>query len=194
MKRIFALFLLLAIAAAPVSANDAVLTKLKDTVDRVLKVLYADGGVAKEQRTQAVREAIGDTFSFYAISRRALARNWDKLSAEQQAEFPELFTDLLVNTYADRYDGDTPPKVEWGSVTDLNAKRKEVASTIYINGQPAEVLYRLALTDDSWQVYDIIAEGISLISNYRQQFDSIIQREGVDALMESLRNKSTPSQ
>ncbi len=182
--------LLLALGAPTLSAAEDPLTALQGTVDQVLDKLYGENAVPEAERAEAVREAVGGTFSFYTIARRALGRNWSELNATQQERFVELFTDLLVRTYADRYEGDSPPEVTWGKTQKLGDKRMEIYSTVEVNGEPAEVMYRLALLDGEWQVYDVIGEGVSLVSNYRDQFNSLINRGGPEALLKELEAKN----
>jgi phospholipid transport system substrate-binding protein len=161
---------------------------LQATVDEVLNRIYGEGAVPADQRTAAVREAVGGIFSFKTIARGALGRGYRQFSESQFEKFTDSFTDLLVDTYSKRYEGDEPPEISWGRTERLGSNRMEVYSTVTIGDSPAEVVYRLAKLDGRWRVYDIVAEGVSLVGNYREQFRAILNKEGPEGLLDQINN------
>ena len=179
----------LALALVPVSAAADPQKDLAETVARIIEVLEDKDQLGEEALQEKVEEVIGERFSFYVIGRRALGRNWSRLDQDQQERFTALFTDLLVKTYTERYRGDEDIEVTWGKTVRLTDRKMEIDSTIILDGEPAAVLYRLAELDEGWQVYDVIIEGVSLVGNYREQFNSILNKEGPDELIANLRAK-----
>ncbi|MGJ3242250.1 MAG: MlaC/ttg2D family ABC transporter substrate-binding protein [Opitutales bacterium] len=182
--------LILLLSALPLSAQvDDVVGKLKTTVRQVLSVLEDTAGEPEARRVAAVRAVIGERFSYQLIARGALGRGWTRLDANQQEQYVDLFTDLVVTTYMDRYTSDEPPAIEWGEVTRLSEKRLEVESSVMVGGSPATVVYRLLRYKGDWQVYNLTIEGVSLVGNYREQFAEILNRGGPEAVLQTLREK-----
>lgn len=132
-------------------------------------------------------------FSFASTTRLAVGPAWRDFTPEQQARVTELFSRLVIRTYADRVGGDTAPEIHYGQATELRAGRVEVATSITSAGQTYAVAYRLELDSGAsparWRVYDVVAEGVSLISNYRSQFDPIVKKSGARGLIETLEAK-----
>jgi phospholipid transport system substrate-binding protein len=164
--------------------------ELVGVVENLLEELYTETPATEGKRKEKLRTIITTKFNFEAIARRALGHNWNRFKESQQKEFVELFTGLLVNTYADRYDGKIRPTISWGESIDLARNRIEIHSVVSLDGQNYQVLYRLALLEDQWQVYDVIIEGVSLVGNYRQQFDSVLSRQKPEDLLKILREKN----
>jgi len=98
----------------------------------------------------------------------------------------------VMRTYASRFEPAERPVIKYGASSELPRGRQEVATTISYAGQRYSVSYRMQSHGDGWRIYDVIAEGVSLIANYRAQFDSIIKKSGVSgltaALEENLKN------
>lgn len=132
-------------------------------------------------------------FAFGTTTRLAVGPAWRDFAPEQQKKTVALFSRLVIRTYADRVTGDTNPKIVYGQPLELKAGRVEVPTTTTTAGQTYAVAYRLELdregTPARWRVYDVVAEGVSLISNYRSQFDPIIKKSGASGLLETLETK-----
>lgn len=132
-------------------------------------------------------------FAFATTTRLAVGREWRDFSPTDQARIIQLFSQLIVRTYSDRIRGEAAPTITYGTATQLNPTRGEVPTTIQTSGATYSVTYRMELDPSSsparWRVYDVIAEGVSLISNYRSQFAPIVSRGGAAALLRSLETK-----
>lgn len=133
-------------------------------------------------------------FAFTTTTRLSVGPAWRDFSPEQQKRITELFSHLVIRTYADRISGETDPKIVFGKPTELRAGRVEVPTQTTIStGQTFAVTYRLELDRESqpqrWRVYDVIGEGVSLISNYRSQFDPIVKKSGAKGLISTLEAK-----
>lgn len=132
-------------------------------------------------------------FAFATTTRLAVGPAWRDFSADDQAKATALFSRLVIRTYADRVTGDTRPKIVYGQPLELKAGRVEVPTTTNTAGQTYAVAYRLELDRATqparWRVYDVVAEGVSLISNYRSQFEPIIKKSGAPGLIATLEAK-----
>jgi phospholipid transport system substrate-binding protein len=159
--------------------------QLKGAIDRVVKIvedpsLKGDDRVA--DRRAAVRKIADEIFDFNEIARRALARHWQPLTDKQRAEFVSLFSDLLERSYMS--------KIELYGGERVDGEIATVATRIVTkNGTEVPIDYRLLKKGDRWLVYDVNIEGVSLVSNYRTQFNKIIQTASFEDLIQKLRAK-----
>jgi phospholipid transport system substrate-binding protein len=163
---------------------------IQQTVDDVLAVLR-DSSLSETQRRQRIEEIAYARFDGATTSRLVLARNWKRFSAEQRVAFQEEFERYLAATYGSRIDRYSNESVE--IVGERVETRGDVTvRTRIVGGQfdAAVVDYRLRQRDGQWRVIDVIIEGISLISNYRDQFKEVLARGGPERLLERLRQKN----
>jgi phospholipid transport system substrate-binding protein len=130
-------------------------------------------------------------FDYQDTARRSLGQHWNERTPEEQREFVKLFGDLLERAYfskIDRYQGE---KVRYGAET-IDGDEAQVKTTITTNtGSDVPVDYRMHRVDDRWLVYDVTIEGVSMVSNYRSQFNKIVRTESYRALVERLKGKQT---
>jgi phospholipid transport system substrate-binding protein len=168
--------------AAAAEPTDA----LKARIDRVLRLLDAPG----DQRAE-IRKVAEDIFDFQEMSRRALGPHWNARSPQERREFVGLFTDLLERSYLARVESGRGGKVFYTGET-VSGDEATVRTRI-VTQQRAEIPvdYRMQRKDGRWQIYDVNIEGISLINNYRSQFNAVIQSGSYAALAERLRSKET---
>jgi phospholipid transport system substrate-binding protein len=186
--------LLLASTPHPGQAGEP-LDKIRQTVEDVLTIL-ADESLKVPERTDErrtkIRQTVLQRFGFEEMAQRALAQHWRKLTPEQQKEFVSLFSDLLERSYIDKIEGYGGGKENIRYTKESIDKdgyatvRSEILSQRDLN---VEVEYRLLQRDGNWQVYDIIIEGVSLVNNYRTQFNKIILESSYDNLMKQMRLK-----
>jgi phospholipid transport system substrate-binding protein len=166
--------------------------QLKGAIDRVVKTLeepaYKGEGKGMERR-RAVRKIADDIFDFTEISRRALARHWQTLSEKQREEFVGLFADLLERSYISKIELYGGEKIIYGNER-VDGDLATVATRIITkNGTEVPVEYRMHKKGDRWLVYDVNIEGVSLVSNYRTQFNKIIQTASYNDLVQKLKTK-----
>ena len=168
--------------------------QLKGAIDRVVASLddptMKGEGKAAERRA-AVRKIANEIFDFGEIARRSLGRYWQPLSEAQRSEFVGLFGDLLERSYISKIELYGGEKIIYsGERVDGDLA---VVSTKIItkNGTEVPVDYRLFRRGDTWKVYDVNIEGISLVSNYRTQFNKIIQTSGYNSLVDRMKAKQT---
>lgn len=196
MTRIRLCAVMLAAVLAILTAREAVAgpptDQLKSALDRVVKVvenpsLKGDDRVA--ERRIAVRKIADDLFDFNEIARRALARHWQPLTDKQRAEFVSLFSDLLERSYISRIEQYGGEKIQYVGER-VDGDTASVATRIVTkNGTEVPIDYRLLKKGDRWPVYDVNVEGVSLVSNYRTQFNKIIQTGSFADLIQKLKAK-----
>lgn len=163
---------------AVLSADEPQRELLQSTIDAALDVLYAEGSsqLSFEEKQAKVRAAIEAHYDLDVIIRRAIGRNWRLMSVPEQAKVLELIKRLVLKAYVQGLDGKSRPVVTLGEVVAVADKRIEIQSTIILDEQTYSVLYRLGRMKSGWQIYDIVAENISVVSNYRQQIDDHFRR------------------
>jgi len=159
---------------------------LRRGVDEVMAVVY-DPAPSEEPLSVRIRPVLEKYFDFAGITRRAIGSGWRQLTPEQQKQATDLFGEIVLRTYADRFQPKERPTLSYGAVVELSARRRELAQTVGYLGQDYSVAYRMEeQPSGTWLVYDIIIEGVSMVSNYRAQFDAILQKGGPEALLRSL--------
>ena len=172
----------LALLPTPAAAG-APTDTLRAAAEKVIQIL--DDPVLKpEARAPAI-----DILDFTEISRRALGRHWRSLSDAEREEFVRLFRALLDRTYLPQirlYQGERIQFVGESVDGDFSAVQARVATR---RGQEAAVIFRLHRPSERWLIYDVSVEGISLVGNYRAQFDQIIQRASYQALVTRIKQK-----
>lgn len=134
-------------------------------------------------------------FAFETTTRLAIGPAWRDLKPAEQQSLTKLFSHLVIRTYVDRIGGDTTPQVVYSAPTELRPGRVEIPTRVTSAGQTYAIAYRLELNPSTqhWRVYDIVAEGVSLISNYRSQFDPIVRKSGAAGLIKTLELKLADS-
>ena len=161
---------------------------LKSAVDEVLAIAY-DGEATTIPLAQRVRPSLEKHFNFQTITRRAIGPGWRQFTPEQQARTTSLFSDLVIRTYADRFEAGTRPGITYSKAVIPDAAKptlRELPTTIDYAGKKYSVVYRVEQTGDNWFVYDVIIEGVSMIANWRSQLDPIFQKGGAAAVIASL--------
>jgi len=164
--------------------------QLKVSVQQIVKVLEDPAlrpEVKAKERRAAIRKEAEGAFDFAETARRALGRHWPGLSEADRQEFTTLFTDLLERAYISRIEKYSGEQIAYaGELVDggLATVRTRFVTKA---GTEIPVDYRMAQRGDRWLVYDVAVEGVSLINNYRTQFDKIIQASSYGELVRRLK-------
>jgi phospholipid transport system substrate-binding protein len=180
------------LAAAPASAG-APLDQQRQQVDRVLKVLD-DPELKKETKAKdrrvAVRKIANEIFDFGETARRSLGRHWQARTPAEREEFVQLFTDLLERSYISRVELYGGEKIQYLSdVVESSDQARVLTRLLTKGGGEIPIEYRMHRKADRWLVYDVIIEGVSLVSNYRTQFNKIIQTSSFQELVRKMKTK-----
>ena len=177
--------------ALPVRAG-APLKTVESHVHKVLEVLKdlslqgKGGKKAKKDKLWSIADAM---FDYVELSRRTLGRHWEELSCAQQKEFARLFSRHLGNVYMDRILTYQDERIIFYRESMVAKQRAEVRSRVVSESKEIPVHYRMVVKDGTWKVYDVVVEGVSLVRNYRSQFNKILQTKSPEALLEILRKK-----
>ena len=165
--------------------------QVKQTVDAVLGILNdpALKGEAKtRERRQKLREVIYPRFDFAEMAKRSLGAQWQKRSPAEQKEFVEVFTDLLEAAYLDNFEAYSGEKVRF--LNDRQDKdRAEVSTKVTNNRDEFSIDYRLQEVNGEWRVVDVVVENVSLVNNYRSQFNRVLARSSYTELIETMKQR-----
>jgi phospholipid transport system substrate-binding protein len=141
------------------------------------------------ERARRIRKAVDERFDWREMSKRTLARYWKKRTDQEKEEFIDLFGKLLERTYLDKVEGYSGEKVLYVAEKIDGNYGIVVVKIVTKKDTEIQVKYKLKKKGGEWLVYDISIEGVSLINNYRKQFNSIITRSSYEDLIKKLREK-----
>ena len=196
MKRTIAIssvILLLLLISLPAYAG-APLDTVQLNVNKVLEVLRdpalkADSAMAKEIKKERLRFIYDQLFDDVELSKRTLARNWNNLNVAQRQEFVKLFRQVLERAYIDKILTYTDEKIVFDRESMLSETQAEVQTKIVTSSKEIPISYKVLLKDGAWKVYDVVIANVSLVLNYRTQFNDILAKNKPEQLLEILRKK-----
>jgi phospholipid transport system substrate-binding protein len=166
--------------------------QLRAQIDRVIKTVddpdLKRDGKATERRA-AVRKIAFETFDFEEMSKRALARHWQARTPAEREEFVKLFADLLERAYVSKIENYGGEKIAYNGDTIEGDAALVKTKIITKQGTDVPVDYRMVKRNDRWLVYDVVIEGVSLINNYRTQFNKIIQTSSYQSLVDRMKTR-----
>ena len=193
MKRLLAFFSVSLFLLLSLSVHAGVpMNTVKANVEKVLEVLRdpkLKPESAKEAKKEKLRSIYDGMFDQVELSRRTLAQNWNKLNPAQRKEFVQLYKQVLEKAYIDKILAYVNEKVVFGREVQVSETQAEVQTTIITSSNKIPVFYRVILKDGAWKVYDVVIENVSLISNYRTQFNDILEKNTPEQMLEILRKK-----
>jgi phospholipid transport system substrate-binding protein len=198
--RSMSMALLLAVAALPAFAQEAPDVLVKRVSGEVIQIIKSDPKVQAGDQ-QRIREVIETKllphFDFERMTALAMGRNWQKATPEQQKALIEQFRTLLVRTYSGALTQYRDQTIDFKPLRgDAAATDVVVRSEIVRSGQsPVTIDYGMTKTSSGWKAYDVIVGGVSLVTNYRDEFNEQIKSGGVDGLIKALteKNKAPPA-
>lgn len=188
-----ALMTIFFVGAGSLPSAAAVTADVKRTVDKVVSIV-ADENMKKRgneaKRRAALKSAISTMFDYGEMAKRSLGVNWRGRTQAEQKDFVNLFATLLENSYAGKIESYENQKIVYDKES-IDGDYAEVKSRIVTAKRDEYSLdYKLMRQGNRWKVYDVVIEGVSLVSNYRSQFQKIITSQGYGALVKKLRAKS----
>jgi len=179
--------------ALPIQAG-APTEEIRTAIDQGVQILKSAKLDNSKQRAQVIdqlREIVYTRFDFEEMAKRSLGSHWRRLNPTQQKEFVTAFTDLLETTYADKIDLYEGQQVEYtGETIDKNYAEVNT-KVIGKNRESYSVDYRLHQAGGKWRIYDVVAENISLVNNYRSQFNRIVVNSSFEELIKRIKQKSS---
>jgi phospholipid transport system substrate-binding protein len=187
----FALALMLSLNATRVSADDGntPMAVTRIMVNRALQIM-SNKTLPVAQRRRELREAIENEFDFREMSRSALGYNWRNLTARDRDKFTQLFTAFIESAYLSKIQDYSGQRVRFDGETSLGQGYSQINTEIIQPEKgPISVNYLLLQKGDTWKIYDVTVDAISIIANYRNQFNRVINEKGFAQLMADLQAK-----
>lgn len=177
-------------SAAAGEPTEAIRSAVNEGVE-ILKNAKLDNQKQRAQVIDRLRQIVYPLFDFNEMAMRSLGSHWRRLNAEQRKEFVSTFTTLLEKTYADQIDVYNGQQVIYNGER-LDGRYAQVDSKVIDkNDQAYSVVYRLHRVDGKWRIYDVLAENISLVNNYRSQFNRVISRSSFEELLKTMKEKAS---
>jgi phospholipid transport system substrate-binding protein len=170
---------------------NGVTDEVKKTVDEVVRIV-SDKEMKKndQKRRQALKKSISTIFDYNEMAKRSLGKHWNQRSAAEKKQFVDLFASLLENSYAGKIESYNNEKIVYLKES-IDSDHAEVKSKVVTAKRDEFTLdYRMINQKGKWMVYDVVIEGVSLVSNYRTQFNKIITSNGYPELVKKLQTKT----
>ena len=186
------LAVLIIFAAAAARAGEPIdLVKVAgDKAIQILKDPKLQPKEKKKERIERLKEIANPLFDYEEMARRSLGPHWRRRTAQEQQEFVTLFRDYLEKVYSDKVDMYAGEKVIYGRETVEDDYAQVDTTFVNTKGEEFSVVYRLRRTSGKWKVYDAVVENISVVNNYRSQFDRVISKFSFDELKRLLKEKA----
>ena len=166
--------------------------QLRGATDRVLKVLQdaeLKQPAKRDARRQQIRSIADEIFDWQETGKRALARHWQGRSPSERQEFSTLFADLIERSYVSKIEQYSGERVVYAGETVEGDQATVRTKLITKSNTEIPIDYRMQKEGDRWRAYDVVIEGVSLVSNYRTQFNRIIQQSGYPELVNKMKAK-----
>jgi phospholipid transport system substrate-binding protein len=190
LRSVVSFFLILSIAVAAQAGDPE--NRIRQTTDKILSIVAdpALKGPSKgEERKKLIRKAVDEQFDWTEMARRSLGRHWAERTEAEKKEFVPLFAELLERTYLKKVEDYSGEKVRYeGEAIERNHATVKVKIVTQKN-RDIPVEYRLKKDEKGWLVYDVSIEGVSLVNNYRTQFNTIITQSSYENLVKVLKAK-----
>jgi len=170
-----------AIAGAPTD-------QIQSAVEKVTTILK-DPKLQGDAKKKELREVVYPKFDFNEMARRSLGSHWQRRSPEEQREFVRLFTELVESAYMANLDGYQGEKVVIGGEKQDKEFAEVNTKIISKKGEEFTVNYKLHQAANDWKIYDVVIENISLVNNYRSQFNRVIAQSSFDELFRKMKDR-----
>ena len=186
-------YVLLVVAGIFLATNAfaGVTSQVKKTVDEVVKIV-SDKELKKNdaKRRQLLKKSISVIFDYNEMAKRSLGRHWNQRTPAEKKQFSDLFASLLENSYASKIESYNNEKIVYLKETQDGDYAELKSKVVTAKRDEYSLDYRLLNQHGTWMVYDVVIEGVSLVSNYRSQFNKIITSDGYPALVKKLQTKT----
>jgi len=187
------LFLFCILLPAPSRAGGPT-EQVRGTVDKVLTIVRSSHPTSQAQmetqRAQLV-EVIYPRFDFAEMAKRSLGRHWAGRTPEEQREFVTIFAAMLGRSYAGNIESSTSQKVLYTRESEDQSYAEVDTKIVTENRPPLSINYKLQSVNKEWKVYDLVIEDISVVNNYRSQFDRVIVRSSFEDLVRVMKEKQS---
>lgn len=167
--------------------------QVRQTVDNLLVILKDPrlaGEANTDERRERLKEVIYQRFDFTEMATRSLGPEWRRRSPEEQKEFVRLFTNLLETAYLNQIESYSGEKVQYLKDREDDSYAEVDTRIVDNKGQEFSLDYRLHNVNGDWRVYDVVIEDISLVNNYRSQFNRVLARSSFEELLETMKKRT----
>ena len=173
-----------------VSAQELQKEKLQGMIDTTLDVIYSQthASLSANEKQLKVRQKLESSYDLDVMIRYAIGKNWRRMNKAEQLQVLELVKQLVLKAYVIGLEGKDRPTVTFGELTEIGKARIEIESTMVLDTKTYYILYRLRQMKSGWQIYDIVAENVSVSSNYRGQIDDHFRKGSGADLIARLRD------
>jgi phospholipid transport system substrate-binding protein len=188
---IAAVFFAIVITAAPSRAAGDPMAVVKTVVNQALSVLR-NNQLTLKQKQETLRNLVANNFDFAEMSRSALGIHWRSLSSDQRTDFTNVFTTFIEDSYLSKISDYRGQTVNFTGRNQLSPGFAQVSTNVTSpnGGRPIILNYSLKQEGDQWKIYDVTVDAISIVANYRNQFNRVINDRGFPTLLADLRAKS----
>lgn len=162
--------------------------QIQETIQQVLNVVNSTAAGSETTRTQALRNSIIPRFDWAEMAKQALGKYWDAVPTRHD-EFIAAFADFLGNSYVGKIGSYKDEKILFVQEVVKNNLAEVKTKIVPAKGEPTTVNYQLHLVQGEWKIYDVVVEDISLVVNYRSQFNRILAKGSIDDLLRQLKEK-----
>lgn len=183
------------VIASPAAAQEAPDQLVKTVTLEVVELITKDREIKAGNRAKLVQlidAKVLPHFNFSAMTALALGQSWNRATADQKKRLTEEFRTLLVRTYASALAAYSEQKLDFRP---LRAKSTDTDVTVQVRvlqtgAQPVPIDYSMEKTSTGWKVYDVMVGGVSLVANYRTEFNNVVRESGIDGLVKNLSTKN----
>ena len=185
---------LITMAASAWATADSPIETIRMTIQQARSILEDpnyQGQDRKQQRLEKVKEIVLPQFDSQEVSKRTLSTYWKDLTEQQRQEFTRLFVALVEKTYShnlDRYNRSVQFFYDHERIDD-NFSEVDTRVLDPVQNKTFSIVYRLHNVDGKWLVYDVVIENVSMVQNYRNQFNRILAKSSYEELLKTLQNK-----
>ena len=195
MRTLMMMLLLPSLAIAGAGGPMATLKSKNGEVDKLLRNKVAKGSPEEQKQKDEIKQLAATLIDYEELAKRSMAAHWDKLSADQRKEFVSTLRELIERNYVKQLRSNLDYQVQYKS-EDLDGDSATVSTVVKVKSQgkntDAEIVYKMRkLGDGAWRVWDVITDEVSLVRNYKTQFNKIITEQSYDALIKKMKNKLT---
>ena len=182
---LYTAFSILLVGQAAADDKSAAEEYLKSKLDAVFKVLQKKD-LSQQAKNSQVVEIVTPMFDFELMGKLSLGKSyWPDLSPEQREKFTELFVERLRQSYLNKLTAYTDEKIIYESPVAVKTK-VHVPTQLISKGKKISMLYKLYSSNNSWKIYDVEIEGVSIIRSYRSQFNEILQKGTFEDLLQKM--------
>jgi phospholipid transport system substrate-binding protein len=196
MKKLAALALVLCMPSLAMAASGlgpmATLKQKNGEVDKLLRQKVEKGSPAEQKQKDDIKKMAAALLDYDELAQKALAAHWDKLTPAQRTDFVTTLRELIERNYVKQLRTNLDYQVQYQN-EELNGDQATVTTVVKVKSAgkhtDAEIIYKMKKDADGWRVWDVITDEVSLVKNYRTQFNKIITEQSYDALIKKMKSK-----